>query len=54
MTDCRRNETLIAKEYGFLRSAEFNVSDDVKYFRIEVTDSCGYKAYTNAYFLPVK
>lgn len=54
MTDCRRNETLTAKEYGFLRCAEFNVSDDVEYFRIEVTDSCGYKAYTNAYFLPVK
>jgi len=47
------------RQYGFINadygktvnSAEFTVGNDSVYFRIVVTDSEGYKAYSNAYFI---
>ncbi len=51
LTDCRANKMMSAKENGFIYEAEFEPSDKIKWFRMEVVDERGFKAYTNAYFM---
>lgn len=51
MPDIRGNKCVNAKIGEAVTEAEFTVSKDTKWFRIVVTDDCGYKAYTNAYFI---
>ncbi len=50
MTDCRANKMVSAQKDGFIYEAKFEPSDKIKWFRIEVADERGFKAYTNAYF----
>lgn len=50
MPDVRNNQCVNARIGESVTEAEFTVSQNTKWFRIVVTDDCGYKAYTNAYF----
>lgn len=51
MADVRNNQCVNARVgENFVTEAEFKVGQNVKWFRIVVTDDLGYKAYTNAYF----
>ena len=50
LTGNRFSAVKIAGNDGFVDEAVWDTNEIVKYFRIEVTDSSGEKAYTNAYF----
>ena len=49
-TDNRHAQVKLAKEGESLTHAEFDTERINQYFRIEVTDAEGKRAYTNAYF----
>ena len=55
ITNFRVNQAQNAKDDSFVYEAEFKISgfelsERIKWFRIEATDERGFKAYTNAYF----
>ena len=50
-SDLRRTGWREAKEGESITRAVFDFPSDVGYFRFTVTDGCGKKAYTNAYFV---
>lgn len=47
---CRSSTVKNATPGETVTSADFRVEPDEKYFRIVVTDACGRKSFTNAYF----
>lgn len=46
-----RSAGRIFDEDGKITGGEFEISDDMNYFRLTVTDKCGKKADTHAYFI---
>ncbi len=51
LTDTRSFYKWNAKENKTINYASFKLKDAVSYFRVEVTDELGYKAYSNAFFV---
>ena len=52
LSTARRSvQTVRAAENEFVTEASFNVEDADGYFRLTVTDKCGKKAHTSAYFI---
>ena len=49
-TGIRKVTCVTSETDEFVNSAEFEVSKDMKYIRVTVTDACGNHANTNAYF----
>ena len=52
-TGIRKVTCVTSETDEFVNSAEFEVSKDMKYIRVTVTDACGNHANTNAYFTDV-
>ena len=47
----RQNRNVLANDGETINEATFEIDENSLWFRLTVTDSQGYKAYTNAYFL---
>lgn len=48
--ECHRGRRVLAPEGASLTEATYQVPDDVKYVRVEITDETGKKAWSNPFF----